>query len=370
ILAFMMNLLTRYAQLRALLQYTLKNENFLLGFLNGLLGPIKAYACELFRDEHQALGLSTISTSWGTGLIIGPALGGYLAQPADKFPSLVSPNSLFGRFPYLLPCLFHQLCLYMHDPRKPHLHAMKRCPATRRSTFKYCVILGNNLRSWSSKRQETLSRCRAEHIEIDIHFVRDKVAAGHVRVLHVPLRSQTSILINGIPTLEFSLKRGLRQGDHLSPFLFIIVMEVLHMALNDGIASNMFHGNQNDMGNITRILNIIYIASSLKINFHKSNVFGVGVSNSEVVSMAACTSCEAGSFPFSYLGLPIGSNMSRIANWQMLIDRFKARLSGWKANLLSTGSRLTLIKSVLGSLGGLGVGSLSAFNKALLLKWR
>ncbi|KAL4572719.1 hypothetical protein LXL04_019501 [Taraxacum kok-saghyz] len=78
---------------------------FLLGFLNGLLGPIKAYACELFPEEHQALGLSAISTSWGIGLIIGPALGGYLAQPAEKFPSLVSSDSLFGRFPYLLPCL-------------------------------------------------------------------------------------------------------------------------------------------------------------------------------------------------------------------------------------------------------------------------
>lgn len=78
---------------------------FLLGFLNGLLGPIKAYACELFPEEHQALGLSAISTSWGIGLIIGPALGGYLAQPAEKFPTLVSSDSLFGRFPYLLPCL-------------------------------------------------------------------------------------------------------------------------------------------------------------------------------------------------------------------------------------------------------------------------
>nr|GEX91828.1 RNA-directed DNA polymerase, eukaryota, reverse transcriptase zinc-binding domain protein [Tanacetum cinerariifolium] len=154
--------------------------------------------------------------------------------------------------------------------------------------------------------------------------------------------ARISILINGSPTSEFSLKRGLRQGDHLSSFLFIIVMEGLRMALNDGIAFNMFHGvrigsnihlshllyaddviilsdwNQNDMENITRILNIFYIAF--------------------------------GSFPFSYLGLPIGSNTSRIANWQILIDRFKARLSGWKANLLSIGGRLTLIKSVLGSL--------------------
>ncbi|KAD6796133.1 hypothetical protein E3N88_07029 [Mikania micrantha] len=78
---------------------------FLLGFLNGLLGPIKAYSCELFREEHQALGLSSISTSWGIGLIIGPSLGGFLAQPAENFPGLVSPDSLFGRFPYLLPCL-------------------------------------------------------------------------------------------------------------------------------------------------------------------------------------------------------------------------------------------------------------------------
>ncbi|XP_074383524.1 protein ZINC INDUCED FACILITATOR-LIKE 1-like [Apium graveolens] len=78
---------------------------FLLGSLNGVLGPIKAYASELVRDEYQPLALSTVSTAWGTGLIIGPALGGFLAQPADKFPAIFSQKSIFGRFPYLLPCL-------------------------------------------------------------------------------------------------------------------------------------------------------------------------------------------------------------------------------------------------------------------------
>ncbi|GJS89535.1 RNA-directed DNA polymerase, eukaryota, reverse transcriptase zinc-binding domain protein [Tanacetum coccineum] len=62
------------------------------------------------------------------------------------------------------------------------------------------------------------------------------------------------------------------------------------------------------------------------------------------------TGFSSSSLPFSYLGLPIGSNMGRIENCKVLIDHFKARLPGWKANLLSSGGRLTLIKSVLGSL--------------------
>ncbi|CAH9073335.1 unnamed protein product [Cuscuta epithymum] len=80
-------------------------SRFLLGSLNGLLGPIKAYAAEVFPKQYQSLGLSTVSTASGIGLIIGPAIGGFLAQPAEKYPSLFSGNSLFGRFPYLLPCL-------------------------------------------------------------------------------------------------------------------------------------------------------------------------------------------------------------------------------------------------------------------------
>uniref|UniRef100_A0A3B6N2S0 Major facilitator superfamily (MFS) profile domain-containing protein n=1 Tax=Triticum aestivum TaxID=4565 RepID=A0A3B6N2S0_WHEAT len=77
----------------------------LLGLLCGILGPIKAYASEVCTKEHQALGISLVTSSRAIALIIGPAIGGFLAQPAKKYPNLFSEESIFGRFPYFLPCL-------------------------------------------------------------------------------------------------------------------------------------------------------------------------------------------------------------------------------------------------------------------------
>jgi len=180
----------------------------------------------------------------------------------------------------------------MHDPQEPHLAALKRilryirgtlhlglllrpstqsdllvysdadwvgCPDTRKSTSRYAVFLGDNLVSWSSKRQNAVSRSSAEakyravanvvaevswlrqllvelhvplrrttlvycdnisivymssnpvqhqrtkHVEIDLHFVRDRVATGDVRVLHVPTSSQyADIFTKGLPSSVFT----------------------------------------------------------------------------------------------------------------------------------------------------------------------
>ncbi|RVW44975.1 Protein ZINC INDUCED FACILITATOR-like 1 [Vitis vinifera] len=70
------------------------SSRFLLGSMSTLLGPIMAYATEIFREEYQALGLSTINTAWGVGLIIGPALGGFLAQGSKDFSVRGMGNSI------------------------------------------------------------------------------------------------------------------------------------------------------------------------------------------------------------------------------------------------------------------------------------
>ncbi|GJU38152.1 RNA-directed DNA polymerase, eukaryota, reverse transcriptase zinc-binding domain protein [Tanacetum coccineum] len=51
-----------------------------------------------------------------------------------------------------------------------------------------------------------------------------------------------------------------------------------------------------------------------------------------------------------YLGLPVGKDMRKSVNWNGVIDRFSKKLSTWKANMLSIGGRLTLVKSVLENL--------------------
>ncbi|KAJ9547422.1 hypothetical protein OSB04_019965 [Centaurea solstitialis] len=147
-----------------------------------------------------------------------------------------------------------------------------------------------------------------------------------------------------------------------------------------------------DTVNLVTVLHIILSCSGLKINFNKSRLSGVMVTKEEISRMARWLGCKEESLPFLYLGLPVGENMNLTTNWQPLIDKFRSKLSGWKAKSLSIGGRLCLCKLVFGSLGteetmkiswvawenlirekksgGLGIGSLRDANLALLAKWR
>ncbi|KAJ9555155.1 LOW QUALITY PROTEIN: hypothetical protein OSB04_009769 [Centaurea solstitialis] len=124
-----------------------------------------------------------------------------LAVDGEPVPDPTLYRSLAGALHYLtftrpdIAYAVQQVCLFMHDPRLPHLNALKRilrylkgtlshglhikasavdrlvaysdadwagCPTTRRSTSGFCVYLGDNLVSWSSKRQHVVSRSSAE----------------------------------------------------------------------------------------------------------------------------------------------------------------------------------------------------------------
>ncbi|GJS09721.1 RNA-directed DNA polymerase, eukaryota [Tanacetum coccineum] len=183
-----------------------------------------------------------------------------------------------------------------------------------------------------------------------------------------------SILVNGSPTSEFKFSKGLKQGDPLSPFLFILIMESLHLSFNNVVNAGLYNGiqideslnlshlfyaddvifvgkwNSSNLSTIVNVLKWFYLASGLKINLNKSKLMGIGISHDVVASAAKSIGCSILHTPFNYLGVKVGGIMSRLSSWDDVIAKLSARLSKWKLKSLSIGGRLTLIKSVLSSL--------------------
>nr|GEV40154.1 RNA-directed DNA polymerase, eukaryota [Tanacetum cinerariifolium] len=184
--------------------------------------------------------------------------------------------------------------------------------------------------------------------------------------------NMASILINGSPSSEFPIFSGLKQGDPLAPFLFILVMQSLHLsvtrAINDGIfkglritssssLSHLFYADDaifigewsiKNLDNLLKILNCFHLALGLCINVNKSHILAVGVPLDIVCQGALRIGCEVMQTPFKYLGVMVGDHMSRYSAWSNTIQKVYGPLTRWKVKTLSIGGRLTLFKSVLG----------------------
>ena len=186
-----------------------------------------------------------------------------------------------------------------------------------------------------------------------------------------------SVMFNGSPTGFFQSFRGLRQRDPLSPYLFVIGMEVLSCLLKRAVKGNFISGcrlGDRDGGELV-ISHLLYADdtiifceanseqlmclrwtlmwfeafSGLKINLNKSVIIPLGrVDNVEL--LAAELGYGVGSLPTTYLGLPLGAPHRALGVWDSMEERFKKRLSSWKRQYISKGGRLTLIRNTLSSL--------------------
>jgi len=185
-----------------------------------------------------------------------------------------------------------------------------------------------------------------------------------------------SVLVNGSLTDEFPLQRGLRQGDPLSPFLFLLATEGLNVMMKSMVAHNLFNGfgvgsknsvvvshlqfaddtlllGDKSWANVRAlraVMSLFAAMSSLKVNFHTILLVSVNISDSWLYETSFILNCRVGKVSFVYLGLSIGGDPRRLMFWEPVVDTIKSRLSGWKSHFLSFRGRLVLLKSVLTSL--------------------
>jgi hypothetical protein len=196
-------------------------------------------------------------------------------------------------------------------------------------------------------------------------------------IVHCISSVRFSVLVNGTPTGFFSSSLGLRQGDPLSPLLFVIVMEALSklfsITVQRGFLSGFSVGSgSNGVINISHLLfagdtlvfcganpdhlhylRLLFLSfeafSGLKINLAKLVLVLVGYVNN-MDELASILGCRVSSLPLKYLGLPLGAPFKAKSCWDEVVGKIERWLASWKRLYLSKGDRVTLIKSTLSNL--------------------
>eukprot|EP00253_Pinus_taeda_P001418 PITA_01418 len=181
-----------------------------------------------------------------------------------------------------------------------------------------------------------------------------------------------SILVNGSPSGVFLPSRGLRQGDPLSPFLFILMMEGLGRSIRHAKEIGKIQGLQLSKNGqalthqqfvddtmlqgiptvkealaYKKILNDFAMASSMVVNLCKSKFFFFNTHISIQRNVSRILGFQRESLPSKYLGVPLTIKPLHKSIWEPLISKMQDKVKKWTVRSLNLANRLVLAKTVL-----------------------
>lgn len=181
-----------------------------------------------------------------------------------------------------------------------------------------------------------------------VHWVRQCVCTA-----------KYSVVINGSLEGFFQGKRGLRQGDPISPYLFLIVMEAFSALLSFRVGLGQFSYHPRCRGLnlhhlvfaddlfimcsatvssftlIDQLLKDFHAFSGLKPNISKSSIFFAGVNEELKLSLKNILPNPEAFFPVKYLGVPLISTRLKVADCLVLKEKILHRIHGYSSKVLS-----------------------------------
>jgi hypothetical protein len=184
----------------------------------------------------------------------------------------------------------------------------------------------------------------------------------------------TSILLNGVPGKFLHQRRGVRQGDPLSPLLFILAADLLQSVVNKAFQQGLLSlpipprddagfpivqyaddtimilkASQRELHYLKALLQTFSASTGLKINYSKSCLVPINLDDESTNNLAGLFGCKVESLPFTYLGLPLGTTKPRIEHYGQIMSNTEKKLSSISAMLTQAG-RLQLVNSLISSL--------------------
>ena len=183
----------------------------------------------------------------------------------------------------------------------------------------------------------------------------------------------SSILLNGVPGKKFPCRRGVRQGDPLSPILFVEGADLLQSMINRLVADDIItaplpipntdfpifqytdgtllimQACPDQLRTLKQLLATFAAITGLSVNYGKTCMMPINLPMERLGELAVVFGCVMGTLPFPYLGLPLGTTRPTIADLAPLCDQVERRMNAC-ARFLDYGGLLTMVQSVLSSL--------------------